>query len=279
MRFAHVTDIHIETPPTLSECFNKRALGEVNLHVLGRASHFSMATARGLVSRVVDLAPDAVLCTGDLTAVATEGEFGLAAETLAPLSSGFPLRVIPGNHDVYTGESVGRFGRFFGLSDWPVVWQHGEIDVIAIDVCRPDWASRGLLPADQLGALEAVLAGGSRPAWVMLHYPLRDRRGAPYGPFTRACANAAEIEAVLGRHSRVRVVLHGHEHHGYRTQIGSAVSLNPGASGYSFLPARRRTAHFNMYTVEDGELSGVERWAWNGTSFEPEEGGAYATGG
>ncbi len=284
MRIAHVTDIHVESVPSVFECFNKRALGEVNLHVLGRASHFSGAAARGLVTRVGELAPDVVLCTGDLTAVATEAEFVLAREVLAPLTTRFPFRVIPGNHDVYTGESVGRFARHFGkfsavTEAWPAVWRHGDMDVVAIDVCHPDWASRGRIDAEQLSKLDERLGSGAGPVWLMVHYPIRDRRGAPYGPWTRACSNAAEIEAVLARHPRVGVVLHGHEHHGYRTSVGSAVSLNPGAGGYAFLPEQGRTAHFNVYTVDSGELRDVERWAWNGSSFEPEVGGAYASGG
>jgi hypothetical protein len=92
------------------------------------------------------------------------------------------------------------------------------------------------------------------------------------------------VEALLARHPRVRAVLHGHEHHGYRTAIPladgrSIPSFDPGASGYAFLPALRRTAHFNIYTLDAQDIVHVDRRAWDGTQFLPEAGGAYATGG
>ena len=48
---------------------------------------------------------------------------------------------------------------------------------------------------EQLDALDALLGGGTAPAFVLLHSPLRDRRGGPYGPFTRSLENALELEA------------------------------------------------------------------------------------
>lgn len=283
MRVAHITDIHVELPPSAAECLNKRLLGEVNLHLLGRSAHFSRASQEGLVRRVVDLAPDLVVCTGDLTAVATDDEFAGAVELLRPITSRFPFFVIAGNHDVYTDESVGRMGRYFGETDfprdYPATRTFDGVEMIAIDTSVPDWLSRGEVGGDQLDRLDERLAAGDAPAWVLLHYPIRGRDGQPYGPATRACRHADRIEAVIARHPRVRAVLHGHEHHGYRTRVAHADSLNPGAGGYAWLPARGRTAHFTVYDVKDAELVGVDRWRWDGTSFEPEPGGAFATGG
>jgi 3',5'-cyclic AMP phosphodiesterase CpdA len=277
MRVAHITDLHAEARPGLGDLFNKRAIGAANLYILGRAGHFAAAAFEACVARVVDLAPDAVVCSGDLTATGTDAEFELARARLRPILDRFAFVVIPGNHDVYTGESVGRFERHFG----PIrtVVPLGEFDVVSLDVCHPDWLSRGWATDGALAAFDEALSSSERPAWVMLHYPLRGRGGQPYGPATRACANAAAIERLLGRHPRVRGVWHGHEHHGFRTSLGALPLLDPGASGYAFLPARRRTAHFNLYELAGGELRSLERWAFDGTTFEPEAGGAYATGG
>jgi 3',5'-cyclic AMP phosphodiesterase CpdA len=283
MRVAHITDIHVEVPPSPAECLNKRLLGEVNLHVLGRSAHFSRMSQEGLVRRVVDQAPDLVICTGDLTAVATDAEFAGAVRLLEPITSRFPFFVIAGNHDVYTDESVGRMGRYFGETflprKYPAVVRHGGIDMIAIDTSVPDWLSRGDVGGDQLEGLDACLASSDAPAWILLHYPVRGRHGEPYGPATRACRHADRIEAVIARHPRVKAVLHGHEHHGYRTKVAHADALNPGAGGYAWLPERGRTAHFCVYEVEGGAITGVDRWRWDGSSFEPEPGGAFASGG
>lgn len=285
LRVAHITDLHVERTPRAGELLNKRAVGAVNLYLLGRKAHFTEATIAGLVEALLREAPDLVVCTGDLTATATEDEFLAARELLAPVLERFPFLVLPGNHDVYTGESVGRFARHFGAwsnaGTFPFVHAAGGWDFVLADVARPDWLSRGKAGALQLEALEALLAAGSAPAMLLLHYPLRDRHGAPYGPATRALEGAAALEALLSRHPRVRAVLHGHEHHGFRAVIpeGGATILNPGASGYAFLPQKRRTAHFNVYSLDGEELAAVQRHAWDGTTFAPEAGGAYATGG
>lgn len=286
MRVAHITDLHVEVPPQLGQLFSKRALGVVNLYLMGRAAHFTRPTVEALVDAVVRIEPDLVVCTGDLTSTATPEEFTLAAALLAPVTERFPFLALPGNHDVYTTESLGRFQQHFGEfangGSWPFVRHFGGVDFVAIDVSRPDFLSRGLTPSAQLQALDALLADGAAPAVVALHYPLRDRRGEPYGPFTRNLENAGALERVLARHPRVLAVLHGHEHHGYRTVIpregAPILSLNPGASGYAYLPDRRRTAHFNLYDLRGGEVE-VARWAYDGAAFAPEAGGAYATGG
>lgn len=283
MRIAHVTDIHVERLPSVGECLNKRAAGAVNLYVLGRASHFTRAAQEAMVAAVVAAEPDLVLCTGDLTATATEAEFAGAAALLAPLRERFDWLVIPGNHDVYTDESVGRFARHFGEVAPVRVERRGAWDLVLVDVCHPDWLSRGWLGEGGLALLDAALQAGDRPALVALHYPLRNRRGERYGPPTRACSDAEAIEAICLRHPRVRMVCHGHEHHGFRTvapRPGDDLPiLDPGAGGYAWLPERGRTAHFCVYELDDTALIGVERQAFDGQVFAPEKGGAFATGG
>jgi 3',5'-cyclic AMP phosphodiesterase CpdA len=286
MRVAHITDLHVEVMPRLGQLFSKRAVGAVNLYLLGRSSHFTVRTVEALVDAVVRAEPALVVCTGDLTSTATPEEFERAAALLAPLTDRFPFLVIPGNHDVYTVESAGRFRKHFGAWSndgvFPFVRSFEGVDFVAIDVSRPDVLSRGLTPAAQLAELDTLLAAGSAPAVLLVHYPLRDRQGQPYGPFTRNLENAAALEAVLARHSRVVAVLHGHEHHGYRTVVPRAgtpiLSLDPGASGYAYLPARRRTAHFNLYDIGPDGTFAVDRLAYDGTTFVPEPGGAYASG-
>lgn len=289
LRIAHITDLHIERRPRLDQCFNKRAVGAVNLYVLGRKGHFDEASAAGLVSAVTELAPDAVVCTGDLTATATEQEFEAARTLLGPLIERFPFVVLPGNHDVYTGESRGRFATWFGAhcdgGTFPHVASVGAWDFVCLDTARPALLSRGRADPDMLARLDTCLAeGGDRPALLLVHYPLRNRHGAPYGPSTRNLEGAAALEGVLARHPRVQAVLHGHEHHGYRTEVPLAdgrrlPSFDPGASGYAWLPDKRRTAHFNLYTLDERAMVAVARHAWNGERFLPEVGGAYATGG
>ena len=281
MKIAHITDLHVEAAPSVLELASKRIIGATNLYLMGRKSHFTERTQQALVDCLQRLGLDAIVCTGDLTALATETEFLKARALLEPLLQSIPFYTISGNHDLYTQESVGRFEKHFGA--WaripPVL---GGMIFYGLPVCHPDWLSRGWATDETLRQWREFLDSGSEPVALMLHYPLRNRKGEPYGPWTRALENASALEETLG-HDRVRMVLHGHEHHGYQTEIATpnrkVRSLNPGASGYAFLPDKKRTAHFNVYTVQNGELSQIERYAFDGTSFVPEPGGAYATGG
>jgi 3',5'-cyclic AMP phosphodiesterase CpdA len=289
LRIAHLTDLHVQRAPRASELFSKRLLGAVNLYVLGRRGHFSQDVQAGLVASVRAVAPDVIACTGDLTALATAAEFDAARALLGPLFGAHPTVLVPGNHDTYTRGSwraqalAAHFAPWVGEGPWPRVRAIGGVAFIALDVCRAHPLSSGRCPEAQLARLDALLGGGDLPggaALVLLHYPLRDRHGRPYGPFTRNLSNAAALEAVLLRHrARVTAVLHGHEHHGYRTNLGGIPLLNPGAGGYADLRARGRRAHWCLYTVERGALTAVERFAWDGARFAPEPGGPWSSGG
>ncbi|MCB9762936.1 MAG: metallophosphoesterase [Alphaproteobacteria bacterium] len=294
LRVAHVTDIHVQRAPRAAQLGGKRLLGAANLYVGGRRSHFTVATQQALARDLPGTHPDLVLCTGDLTALSTRQEFDEAHDLLAPVFSAQPTVVIPGNHDVYTRRAwlerrlEDRFGAWTGTGDWPRLHLPVEgVAVVAVDVCVPGLASAGAIDEAQLDGLDSLLADKrleGRFVFVMLHYPLRSRRGERYGPARRALRHAERLEAVLAHHAdTVDAILHGHEHHGFRTALpsphGDIPILNPGAAGYAFMPQRKRTAHFCVYVLRDGRLAEVERYAFDGMRFLPEEGGAWATGG
>ena len=216
-------------------------------------------------------------------------EFAAARALLQPVLDRFETVIIPGNHDVYVpeprpaGTMRAHFGPWMGEQ---TPWLHvfDEVAFLAIETCRPHLLSSGRTPAGQLEAAAALLdAADGRFVFQIQHYPLRDRHGAPYGPSTRALVDAAEVEAFLARTDRVGAVLHGHEHHGFRTEIPTAAGpvpiFDPGASGYAHLPDRGRTAHLNVYEADRGGLHSVRRLCFDGAHFVPEPGGPYATGG
>ena len=289
VRIAHVTDIHVQQPPEWSELNAfKRVLGAANLYLAGRVGHFQREVQEALVQAVRQQEPDLLACTGDLTAMSTDSEWAAAKQLLGPMFEGQPSVLIPGNHDVYVAADESRrpieqhFGDYTGAGDWPRVHVHGGVRFIGVDVCKARWIlSHGVADPEMLKLLDEVLA---QPfdgfTFVMLHYPLRGRRGEPYGPNTRNIENAAAVEEVLlGHQSAVGAILHGHEHHGFRVSLGDIPILNPGSSGYAWLPKKGRTAHFCVYTVEDKRLASVDRFRFDGEAFVPEPGGAWATGG
>ena len=288
MRVVHLTDLHVQSAPRISEMTGKRLIGSVNLYVLGRRSKFSGAVQRAAIEAAVAAEPDVVVFTGDVTAQALDAEFEAAEALMAPLLSRFPAVLIPGNHDTYVREDApgDRMRRWFG--SWmgeKAPWLHtfDEIAFLHLETCRLDVLSRGLTPPKQLEEAEALLEqAGDRFVFLCQHYPLLSRHGTPYGPSTRALQNASAVEAFLQRTDRIGAVLHGHEHHGFRVDIptggGPRPILNPGASGYAFQPKQDRTAHINIYEVDSGGLHDIQRLRYNGSAFVPEPGGAYATG-
>ena len=294
MRIAHLTDVHVQRPLRPAQLLSKRVAGAVNLHLLGRSSHFTRAAQTALVASVEAAAPDAILCSGDLTALATPQEFEAAHELIAPLFEARPTALVSGNHDTYTRSAwKGRqleahFARWMGAGPWPRVHLLGEeLACIALDSAIAAWHSAGRCGDEQLEQLERAFADPAlegRALFVMLHYPLRGRNGEPYGPYTRNLRDARELEAALTPFAeRILAIVHGHEHHGFRTLVeldGVHVPiLDPGAGGYAHLPERGRTAHWCIYHVEEGVLRRIERFRFDGAQFVPEEGGAWASGG
>ncbi len=293
MRIVHLTDLHVQVPPRPHELAGKRLLGSLNLYLLGRHNKFRPEVQRAAVDAAIAARPDAVVITGDLTAQALHSEFAAARELLDPLLSTVPTAIIPGNHDVYTRGAArdDRIAEDFG--PWlhgglPYLYEVGDVAFLAVESCRAHPLSSGHTPSGQLDAARRLLDGAAWPdprpfVFLLLHYPLRDRRGAPYGPATRALSNAADVEAFLAGTDRVDAVLHGHEHHGFRTEVptggGPVPVLDPGASGYALLPDKGRTAHFNIYDVDRDGLHAVHRKRYDGTAFVDEPGGAYASGG
>lgn len=292
MRVLHFTDLHLFQRPGLGALWGKRLLGASNLYLARRVDHFSERSVEALVRAVLELAPDLCVCTGDLTAMASPAEFVAARRVLEPILQGFPFFVVPGNHDVYTRGSKRErrfehhFGTWSGGGEYPAVHRHGDISIVGLDCCDPHPVlATGRLPERQVRDLAALLASGELEdsyTILLLHYPLRHADGRPHGPKTRSLVNASDLEAVLARHPGVDLVLHGHEHHGYRSELqtphGPIPIIDPGAGGRACSTARNETAHLAVYTIEDRRLAKLERWALDGERFVPEPGGAFASG-
>jgi predicted phosphodiesterase len=288
MLIAHMTDIHVQTPPRLGEMTTKRMMGTANLYLLGRRSKFSTAAQEAAVGAVVDKEPDAVIFTGDITAQALDAEFSRARSLLDPILSRFPTVMIPGNHDTYVREQTpgdrmrDLFGAWMGTGS-PSLQMIGDVGFLSLETCRCHPLSSGYTPEDQLTkAAELLKQNNAAYTFLCIHYPLLGRRGEPYGPATRALSNAESVRQFIHETPGIDAIVHGHEHHGFRTTIAgperSIDILNPGASGYAHLPEQDRTAHLCFYTIDDGTLTKVERMRFNGETFEPEPGGAFSTG-
>jgi 3',5'-cyclic AMP phosphodiesterase CpdA len=292
VRIAHATDIHWFAPPGLRDATIKRAMGTANLYLMNRRAHFDTTVQQALVDHLVGLAPDLVIVTGDLTAQALDREFAIARRALQPVIDAQPFFVVPGNHDVYTSgaQRNDRIAQHFGdvLHREGAIGRLdvGRVTVLGLDPNRPTYlVASGRVPDDQLTALGQTLADpalADRFVILALHYPIVDRRDVIYDGNKHGLLNARALLRVLeAAPKRPDMVIHGHRHHGYRATlpVGDIPSFNCGSSGYAWQPEQGRAAAMNLYTVRDGALSKVERFRYDGSTFAPEEGGAYATGG
>jgi 3',5'-cyclic AMP phosphodiesterase CpdA len=292
MRLLHATDIHWFTPPHLTRLLNKRLIGAVNLYLAGRRHHFSTHVQSALVQAIVAAEPDAVVISGDLTATGLEAEFDLALDALDPVLRRFPTLIQRGNHDVYTQGAQRsqrleqRFGPWLhGGPDDIARFDHGDLTILGLDPNRPALLASGRVPQAQLDALPTALAAvpADRSLALSLHYPLVDRKGAPYDGMEHGLRNARDLIAVLDASPRKPdLILHGHVHHGYRSSVtlgGRQVpTFDPGSGGYAWLPKQHRAACFNVYTLTPSAPVAVERFRFDGEAFAPEPGGAYASG-
>ena len=278
MKIAHLTDLHYQSPPSLSDLLApKRWIGTVNLYVRGRVHQFERRVQDATVSLCIKENVDAVLITGDLTAMATANEFEIARESLQPLLDKIPTFIIPGNHDIYVKNGVPTAMKKY-LGDWmgkgsPSLFNHDGISALHIETCCPDILSRGWVDPNHLLEAEDLLhqVPETNFLFLTLHYPLFDRRGNPHDKWTRNIRNGEVFRDWLIQHPRIDALIHGHEHHGYHIQYdtpkGKRHSINPGSSGYALEEYRSRCAHVNFYTIENRDLIDVERWKFTKDGF------------
>jgi 3',5'-cyclic-AMP phosphodiesterase len=203
--------------------------------------------------------PDAVLVSGDLADNASDAEYELVRELLAPLG---PLYVLPGNHD--DRRALHRHFGVPGGDGEPVQYAAdlGHLRLIAIDTTRPG-EDPGALDADRLGWLDEELARAPKtPTLLAMHHPpvltgvpLWDELGLP-------AADRQALGEVIARHPQVRRIVAGHMH---RTIIGElagrAVLTVPSTYVQARLDFRSEEieladepAGFAVHAVLDGEL-------------------------
>lgn len=241
LRALHISDLHVDVPFAnipWQAWLGKRALGGGNLW-LRRGKHFRRTREKLLAldrfRREHDV--DVVLCTGDYTVLGTDAELIAAREAIDPLTHaprGFVT--VPGNHDVYVGDAVGRFEAHFGDllgtdlpeyrtdSHWPLVRLVSDtVAVVAVNSARPNpqfWRSSGLIPAAQLEALGRILRDprvSGRFVYVMTHYAPRLAHGGPDTPL-HGLVNAEELLRVCAD-IRYGAILHGHVHRCFSVRV------------------------------------------------------------
>ena len=271
VRLAHVSDVHVTARPRLTrpgEWLGKRLTGYAAGVATGRRAGFRQAAklCAAFAADAADRPPDAVVFTGDATALALPAEFAAARRALGVTGVGV---AVPGNHDVYTAGAAraGAFEAAFGP------WQRGErvggfaypfavpvggVWLVAVNSARPNRKpldATGEIGAAQLDRLRTLCARlGPGPRFVVTHYPLRAAGGGLERPTRRLVDHAAALEAAVA--CGVAAWLHGHVHAGYFNPPTPEVPVPQVCAG-SLTQAGRRA--YCEYTVSGGRVEAVRR--------------------
>lgn len=219
--FLHITDLHFwELVLNPVRLMNKRIIGNLNVY-LKRRHQFSMENAEPFSDYAASLGVKNVLITGDFASTATHSEFLLGREWMQGLEKrGLVPTVIPGNHDVYTFESVrhNRFrshyepwlveGTLPGKSTLP-----GGTPILWISTVCPNWiTNRGRVQDDDIQKLIGLIEATPDPVIVAGHYPILNVTPGFNVNYNRGLQNAENLRHALGKTGKQILYMHGHVH-------------------------------------------------------------------
>ncbi len=273
IRLVHISDIHFwqyAFNPFL--LFNKRLLGMASL-LVRRARKFRLERVQEVVERVLSLAPDHILITGDLTTTALPVEFRAARQALDPwLRDPSRATVLPGNHDRYTHGALRKrlfeqyFGEFAPEPAYPWLrFLAPDTAILGLDPTRPALTARGRLPHRQLERSKELIAGqGSRIRRLIVacHYPVEVPRPYRQDLASKNLVNSEELGrwlAAVGPH----LYCCGHVHAAWAfvpEKIPGQLCLNPGAPLLHDRTGKRPPGFFEIL-IEDGDVT-VHQHAW-----------------
>ncbi|MEM9415395.1 MAG: metallophosphoesterase [Planctomycetota bacterium] len=241
-RIALIGDLHLFSLwPMPWHMLSKRVLGQSNLW-LNRRKVFRHHRLHELIDKAIDLKPDMVLCSGDLTTTALQSEFETARRFLAPLAEVAPLVAVPGNHDKYTFTAARSKRMQRMLPGWvPDTFPHTRPinagwDLLALDAAIPRVKDAvGRLGAQQLDSVAATLRGRdpARGLVVLCHYPCVVPHGI-HEHDSHRLADAPQLRKLLEQHTDAgaRVVyIHGHIHRPWYVQPGADPDRGGDANG------------------------------------------------
>ena len=230
---AHISDIHCGGPhfvPNLME----RAISEIN-----------------------ELAPDLIVCTGDLTTAGYKPEYVQAKGYLDRLECE-SLVVIPGNHD---SRNVGyvHFEEMFG--DRNSVLHVGRVTVVAVDSTQPD-LDEGQIGRGRYPWIEQEFAGDADLRIFVMHHHLLPIPGT--GRERNIVFDAGDAIECLQR-AGVDLVLAGHKHVPYAWRLEDMFIVNTGTVSTTRLRGNGRPCYLVI------EISGRQVSVWRRYPYHGQE--------
>ena len=241
MRILHFSDPHVQLPRwrerPLRELGPLRALATVELWKgRGRDYEDALAVLHQIVRDADALRADLVVCTGDLTQLATEEEFALARDALLPL--GERLVCIHGNHDRYPID--GRPNRLYEAYFPPRALPEGFAALDSCgEICWPVITQGRVRDED--------LSQDFRRKVVLIHHAPFRAGGIPDWPWHRLRRARELLEAT--REAAALLCGHIHDRYHFGNVICAGSSTERGSEGYWLIE------------VADGRVDALSRYS------------------
>jgi 3',5'-cyclic AMP phosphodiesterase CpdA len=268
---AHLSDPHLSTLHQVNwrDLANKRLLGYLSWRRRRRFQHRS-EVLQALQRDLLEIRPEHLIITGDLTHIALPEEFLQVRRWLQSMGSPFDVTVVPGNHDAYVDvpwhQGLAHWQPYMNSDDhagqhngagstgslFPSLRIRGPVALIGLSSAQASapFLATGSLGTAQLSQLSELLEKTARQGlfrMVLLHHPPVPGEEKWRKRLTDAQA-LCEILADYG----AELVLHGHSHR-YRQSritgprhdvpvfgIPSASAIGPGAG---------RIAAYQLYKI------------------------------
>lgn len=227
MKIIHFSDTHVAARFSDVKClFDKRLAGFLNYHVFRRGL-FNNEIIQKFCNKAIEIEPDVIVCTGDISSTGQKSEFESAIESLKPLieNSKIKFLYVPGNHDKYVNDPdckialENAFSKLNGgnlkLEDMPLKIRIRDCEFILVDETRPTtWISScGYL---DYKATETIVNWCSQnldiPKILIGHYPLVEQH--PIARFRKRLWGQKKLVECL-KDGRISLSLFGHVHKPY----------------------------------------------------------------
>jgi len=271
LRLGHVSDLHL----------SDRGRYPRNGYAPRDCDRHSNRLAQRVLEGMEQAGVDHLVVTGDLTLSAEASEFERAAKLLRRWADAGKLTIVPGNHDVWTAESVktSRFLRMIGpdgrgmrkpVASYPFAsLPTPEVAIIALDSSRygeEPFETSGQIGSAQLQACRELVRNHvkeGRAVLLALHHHLMLPRERVPSDSLVAQMPLSDADKLVRLVSEVRVagILHGHRHCAFRVDIPGAAGPTPvlcagSASRVTDEPVRRARGY--VYDVDRGGIRSAQ---------------------
>lgn len=221
--FVHVSDIHVGR---------------------GERGDFLPKKLETCIDEVNELAPDAVILTGDLTMWGLKEDYSLAKKYVDRFKS--KTLIIPGNHDSrYTGYIY--FEKYFGVGNW--TQEIGDVFIVGVDSSIPD-LDEGQVGRGRQDWVEKTLQNAPEGMYkiVAVHHHLVSVPGT--GRERSVLTDAGDFLQMLVRND-VNLVLCGHKHTPYVWRVEDVYVVTAGTPSSRKVRANIPQCY---YIIEIGDI-------------------------